>query len=403
MIERYLTDEMNRIWSDTNKFKKWLLIESLAVKALESINQAPKDLHLAFNSVVIIKEEILKIEETTKHDFIAFIEHITNQQPDLASFIHKGMTSSDVLDTATALILREAGNQIVDRIDKLLYALKEKAMEHKYTKMLGRSHGMYGEPITFGLVLTTFYSEWVRNKERLIRAIENISYGKISGPMGNYTNISPYEEEYVLGELGLNIEPISTQIIPRDRHAEFFMVLGLLGSSLERLGVEIRNLQQSSVNELSEGFSKGQKGSSAMPHKKNPIGSENICGIARLLRGYVMPVLENVPLWYERDMSHSSVERVVFIDSTGLCDYAIKRMTSIVSNLDVHKDVMEQHIKDSKGVYNSQSMLVGLMGAMMSRDKAYELIQRKVFGGEVLPDQKDYTEYVEHIYTRVYS
>jgi len=249
MIDRYLTDEMNRIWSDTNKFKKWLHIESLAVKALENINQAPKDLHLAFNSVVIIKEEILKIEETTKHDFIAFIEHITNQQPDLASFIHKGMTSSDVLDTATALILREAGNQIIDRIDKLLYALKEKAIEHKYTKMLGRSHGMYGEPITFGLVLTTFYSEWVRNRERLVRAIENISYGKISGPMGNYTNISPYVEEYILGELGLNIEPISTQIIPRDRHAEFFMILGLLGSSLERLGVEIRNLQQSSVNE----------------------------------------------------------------------------------------------------------------------------------------------------------
>jgi adenylosuccinate lyase len=399
MIDRYLTDEMSYIWSDTNKFKKWLLIEELVSKYQDT----PESLLEKFKSIVIDKERILEIESKTKHDFIAFIEFIEEQQPDLASYLHKGLTSSDVLDTTTALILREAGEQIIYRIDNLLYALKDKAIKHKYTSMLGRSHGMYGEPITFGLVMTSFYSEWLRNKERLTVAIENITYGKISGPMGNYTNISPYVEENVLNELGLKIEPISTQIIPRDRHAEFFMVIGLIGSSLERLGVEIRNLQQSSVGEVSEGFSKGQKGSSAMPHKKNPIGSENICGLARLLRGYVLPVLENVPLWYERDMSHSSVERVVFIDSTGLCDYAIKRMVGIIENLEVHKDIMEKHIRESRGVYNSQSKLMKLMESLKSREKAYEVIQKMVFSGEVLEDEKDYKEYVDYIYKRVYG
>ena len=374
MIPRYQTNEMLSIWSDHSKFKLWLDIEFEVCKAYESLGIIPTGTADELDPIIDL-DSIKSHEATLKHELLAFLASISKTE-NLKKYLHRGLTSSDVLDTAFAIQLRNAGNQILSRIDSLLITLKDKAIQHKYTYMMGRSHGMYAEITTFGLVLLSFYSEWLRNKQRLIQAIDDISYLQFSGPVGNYSIVPPQIEEILAHKLQLKIEPISTQIIPRDRHAFFFSTLALFGSSIERISVMIRNLQQSSVAEVFEGFSNGQKGSSAMPHKRNPIGAENLTGIARLLRGFSIPALENVVLWHERDISHSSSERIISEDSTSLCDYALKRLNDLILNLEVNTDKMLANINEANELYLSQTILTSFIDNGYSRDDAYRIIQQ---------------------------
>jgi len=374
MIPRYQTNEMLSIWSDHSKFKLWLDIEFEVCKAYESLGIIPTGTADELDPIIDL-DSIKSHEATLKHELLAFLASISKTE-NLKKYLHRGLTSSDVLDTAFAIQLRNAGNQILSRIDSLLITLKDKAIQHKYTYMIGRSHGMYAEITTFGLVLLSFYSEWLRNKQRLLQAIDDISYIQFSGPVGNYSIVPPQIEEILAHKLQLKIEPISTQIIPRDRHAFFFSTLALFGSSIERISVMIRNLQQSSVAEVAEGFSNGQKGSSAMPHKRNPIGAENLTGIARLLRGYSIPALENVVLWHERDISHSSSERIISEDSTSLCDYALKRLNDLILNLEVNTDKMISNINQANELYLSQTILTSFIDNGYSRDNAYRIIQQ---------------------------
>jgi len=374
MIPRYQTNEMLSIWSDHSKFKLWLDIEFEVCKAYESLGIIPTGTADELDPIIDL-DSIKSHEATLKHELLAFLASISKTE-NLKKYLHRGLTSSDVLDTAFAIQLRNAGNQILSRIDTLLITLKDKAIQHKYTYMMGRSHGMYAEITTFGLVLLSFYSEWLRNKQRLIQAIDDISYIQFSGPVGNYSIVPPQIEEILAHKLHFKIEPISTQIIPRDRHAFFFSTLALFGSSIERISVMIRNLQQSSVAEVFEGFSNGQKGSSAMPHKRNPIGAENLTGIARLLRGFSIPALENVVLWHERDISHSSSERIISEDSTSLCDYALKRLNDLILNLEVNTDKMLANINEANELYLSQTILTSFIDNGYSRDDAYRIIQQ---------------------------
>lgn len=374
MIPRYQTNEMLSIWSDHSKFKLWLDIEFEVCKAYESLGIIPTGTADELDPIIDL-DSIKSHEATLKHELLAFLASISKTE-NLKKYLHRGLTSSDVLDTAFAIQLRNAGNQILSRIDSLLITLKDKAIQHKYTYMMGRSHGMYAEITTFGLVLLSFYSEWLRNKQRLIQAIDDISYIQFSGPVGNYSIVPPQIEEILAHKLQFKIEPISTQIIPRDRHAFFFSTLALFGSSIERISVMIRNLQQSSVAEIFEGFSNGQKGSSAMPHKRNPIGAENLTGIARLLRGFSIPALENVVLWHERDISHSSSERIISEDSTSLCDYALKRLNDLILNLEVNTDKMLANINEANELYLSQTILTSFIDNGYSRDDAYRIIQQ---------------------------
>ena len=378
MITRYETNEMLSIWNETDKFNLFLLIEIEVCKAYEHLGIIPKGVSTELEQIHIDPNAIKEHEKTLKHEVLAFLAHISKTD-NIKKHIHRGLTSSDILDTAFALQLKMAGNQLVNRIDALLETLKQKAIEHKYTYMMGRSHGMYAEKTTFGLVLLSFYSEWLRNKERLLQAIDEISYMQISGPVGNYSIVPMEVEQIVADKLGLKVEPISTQVIPRDRHGLFFSIIGLIGSSIERIAVMVRNLHQSSVGEVFEGFSKGQKGSSAMPHKRNPISAENLTGIARLLRGYTIPALENVVLWHERDISHSSVERVISEDATGLCDYALKRLNEMVLNLEVDKAKMLANIEEANDLYLSQTILTRYVDQGYSRDYAYQLVQSASF------------------------
>ena len=385
MITRYTHPKISEVWSEDYKLSLWLEIEILACMGWERLGKVPMGsstplLDLTVSS--LNKDRLQAIEKEVKHEFLAFLTLINEMTPiESNRHYHRGLTSSDVLDTTFALQLKRAGTLILKEMEELIDNLKYKAFEHKNTVMMGRTHGMYGEPTTFGLVMAGHYMEWTRNYDRLASAIEEISYGKLSGPMGNYTVIDPQVEEFVCRRLDLKPEAVSTQVIPRDRHAVFFSTLGIIGSSIERLALEIRNLQQSSVNEVSEAFSEGQKGSSAMPHKKNPISSENLCGIARLLRSYVMPSLENIPLWHERDMSHSSVERVIAPDATHLAGYSIKRLSEVVKGLVVHKDVMYKHVEEAGDSYKTQSYLVQLTDKGMSREEAYKRIQENNLEG----------------------
>ena len=378
MITRYQTNEMLSIWNETDKFNLFLLIEIEVCKAYEHLGIIPKGVSSELELIQIDPNAIKEHEKTLKHEVLAFLASISKTD-NIKKHIHRGLTSSDVLDTAFALQLKMAGNQLVNRIDVLLHTLKDKAIEHKYTYMMGRSHGMYAEKTTFGLVLLSFYSEWLRNKERLLQAIDEISYMQISGPVGNYSIVPMEVENIVAGKLGLKVEPVSTQIIPRDRHGLFFSIIGLIGSSIERIAVMVRNLHQSSVGEVFEGFSKGQKGSSAMPHKRNPISAENLTGIARLLRGYTIPALENVVLWHERDISHSSAERIISEDATGLCDYALKRLNDLILNLEVDKARMQANIEEANDLYLSQTILTRYVDQGYSRDYAYQLVQSASF------------------------
>jgi len=368
---------MAKIWEPQSRFDKWLRVELLVCEAMAKEGMIPqKSLDNIKKKASVSIDRILEIEETVKHDVIAFLTNVEESVGPDARFIHLGLTSSDILDTAFALQLREAMLIIIDDVHNLMDVLKEKAFEYKDTVMIGRSHGIHAEPITFGLKLAVWYSEMQRNLKRLKQALDVISYGKISGAVGTFANTPPRIEKYVCDHLNLKHAEISTQIIQRDRHAQYFTTLAILGGSVEKIATEIRHLQRTEVGEVEEAFSPGQKGSSAMPHKKNPIGSENLSGLARLVRSNCIAAMENMPLWHERDISHSSVERVIAPDSTILIDYMLNRLMRMIKNMAVNKDTMTHNLEKLKGLIFSQQVLLALIEKECSRQHAYSLTQR---------------------------
>ena len=377
MIERYSREEIKKIWQDQNRYKIWLEIELAAAQAMEKFKIIPKGVYKKVKSKSKIDvNKILKIEGKVRHDVIAFLSSIMERSGKEGRFLHKGMTSSDVLDTCFNLQLKQSGEIILKGIEDLLKSIKKQSIKHKFTLCIGRSHGIHAEPTTFGLKLLTFYAEFSRNKKRLKQGIDEISTCAISGAVGTFANIDPRIEKYVAKKLNLRIEPISTQIIPRDRHAYFFSILGIIASSIERFAVEIRNLQRTEVAEVYEFFNKKQMGSSAMPHKKNPVLSENLTGLARLIRATVIPAMENVALWHERDISHSSVERNIGPDATVTLDFAISRMNEIVKSMKVNKYNMKKNLDLTKGLFFSQRVLLHLTEKGLKREVAYRIVQK---------------------------
>ena len=377
MIERYSRKEIKNIWEDHNRYSIWLDIELAAAEAMEKLNIIPKGVVKKVKSKAKINpKRILQIEEKVKHDIIAFLTSITERAGKEAKYLHKGMTSSDVLDTCFNLQLKQSGGLLLKDINQLLKSIKDQAIKHKYTLCIGRSHGIHAEPITFGLKMLTFYQEFLRNKKRLENSIKEISTCAISGAVGTFANIDPRIENYVAKKLKLDVEPISTQIIPRDRHAQFFSTLGIIASSIERFAIEIRHLQRTEVLEVEEIFGKKQKGSSAMPHKKNPILSENLTGLARLIRSSVVPALENVALWHERDISHSAVERNIGPDATIALDFALVRLSNVVKNLNVYPKNMKKNLDITNGIFFSQRVLLELTNFGFSREESYEIVQK---------------------------
>ncbi len=376
MVERYTLPEMAKIWSDENKYKIWLEIETLACEAQVELGIAPKEIIAEIRSKAKIDiDRINEIELKTKHDVIAFLTSIEEQVGEASRFIHLGMTSSDILDTALSVQSKQAGELILSELEKLEAVLVKKANEHKYTVCIGRSHGVHAEPMTFGLKFALWIDECRRNVARMKQSIGEISVGMISGAVGTFEHIPPYIEEYVCKKLNLEPSPVSTQIIQRDRHAQFLHSIAMIGSMLEKIATEIRHLQRTEVLEAEEFFSKGQKGSSAMPHKRNPISSENICGQARLLRTNALAGIENNALWHERDISHSSVERVIFPDSTISCHYILVRAINLIDNLIVYPENMKRNLELTLGLYNSQKVLLSLAKKGLKRQTAYELVQ----------------------------
>ena len=377
MISRYTRPEMGRIWEPENLYAKWLEVEIAACEAMAQEGLVSEEaLENIKKKAAFSVGRILEIEEETKHDVIAFLTNVAEHVGPDSRYIHLGLTSSDILDTSFALLLKQAMDIIVQDLQELMDVIRTRAMEHKYTAMIGRSHGIHAEPITFGLKLAVWYSEMKRNLKRLVEARDVISYGKLSGAVGTFANTSPKIEALVCKKLGLRPEEISTQIIQRDRHAQYFSSLAILAGTLEKIAVEIRHLQRTEVLEVEEPFAKGQKGSSAMPHKKNPIGCENISGLARLVRSNSLAAMENMPLWHERDISHSSVERVIAPDSTILIDYMLHRLTGILRGLVVHADRMTENLKKMKGLIFSQQLLLKLAGKGLERQTAYVMVQR---------------------------
>ena len=376
MISRYSRKELVSIWSEENKYKIWLDVEIAAAEAMEKYKIIPKGVASLVKKKGKIKvKRIHDIEAKVKHDVIAFLTSITEQAGLEARYLHQGMTSSDVLDTTLNIQLVQSGNILLRDIDKILSVLKKQAKKYKLTPCIGRSHGIHAEPITFGLKLASFYEEFKRNKLRLKDAIENVSTCAISGAVGTFANINPKIETYVAKKLKLKAEPISTQIIPRDRHAHYFSVLGIIAGSVERVATEIRHLQRSEVYELQEYFSKDQKGSSAMPHKKNPILSENLTGLARMVRSYVIPALENISLWHERDISHSSVERNIGPDANITLDFALVRLSGILEKMIVYPKTMIKNLNLTRGLVFSQEVMLELTKSGIAREKAYRLVQ----------------------------
>ena len=398
MIERYSRKEIKSIWEDKNRYSIWLQIELAAAEAMEKMNMIPKGVSKKVRTKAKINvKRILQIEEKVKHDVIAFLTSITEKVGKDARYLHKGLTSSDVLDTCFNLQLKQSGKILLKDIDQLLASIKRQAIKHKYTLCIGRSHGIHAEPITFGLKLLTFHQEFLRNKRRLLNSIKEISTCSISGAVGTFANVDPRVESYVAKKLKLDVEPISTQIIPRDRHAQFFSTLGIIASSIERFAIEIRHLQRTEVLEVEEYFGKKQKGSSAMPHKKNPILSENLTGLARLIRSSVIPALENVALWHERDISHSAVERNIGPDSTITLDFALVRLSNVIKNLDIYPKKMLKNLNLTNGIFFSQRVLLELTAVGFSRELAYKLVQKNAmiawkenssFLSKILSDKK---------------
>ncbi|MFK5979069.1 MAG: adenylosuccinate lyase [Rhizobiaceae bacterium] len=394
MIERYSRPEMVSIWSAQSKFKIWFEIEAHACDALAELGvipaEAAKTIWDKAGKVDFDVARIDEIEAVTKHDVIAFLTHLAEIVGPDSRFVHQGMTSSDVLDTCFNVQLTKAADLLLADLDKLLAALKTRAMEHKDTITIGRSHAIHAEPTTFGLKLAQAYAEFERCKKRLINAREEIATCAISGAVGTFANIDPRIEDHVAKAMGLAVEPVSTQVIPRDRHAMFFATLGVIASSVERLAIEIRHLQRTEVLEVEEYFSPGQKGSSAMPHKRNPVLTENLTGLARMVRSYAMPAMENVALWHERDISHSSVERMIGPDSTITLDFALSRLTGVIEKLLVYPDNMVKNMNKFKGLVHSQRVLLALTQAGVSREDSYRLVQRNAM--RVWEEGKDFLE-----------
>ena len=389
MIERYSRKEMVKIWSQEEKFNIWFQLEAHACDAQAELGVIPK------KSAEIIWEKgkfdinkIDDIEKTTKHDVIAFLTNLAEYIGEDARFIHQGMTSSDILDTTLSIQLRNASDILLNDIDKLLKTLKKRSFEHKHTVTIGRSHGIHAEPITFGLKLAGYYAEFKRNKKRLIEAKKEISTCAISGAVGTFAHIDPFVENYVSEKMDLMPEDVSTQIIPRDRHAMFFSTLAIIASSVERLATEIRHLQRTEVREAEEYFSQGQKGSSAMPHKRNPVLTENLTGLARLVRSSVIPALENVSLWHERDISHSSVERMIAPDATITLDFALQRLNNVIENLLIYPDTMLTNLEKLGGLVHSQQVLLALTQKGASREDAYEMVQENAMKVWETPEHK---------------
>ncbi|WP_117191212.1 adenylosuccinate lyase [Rhizobium terrae] len=394
MIPRYSRPEMVAIWSPETKFRIWFEIEAHACDALAAIGVIPKSAAETIwekgGKAEFNVARIDEIEAVTKHDVIAFLTHLAEFVGPDSRFVHQGMTSSDVLDTCFNVQLVRATDLLLADMDKLLDALKRRAFEHKDTVTIGRSHGIHAEPTTFGIKLAQAYAEFDRNKTRLLEAREEIATCAISGAVGTFANIDPRVEEHVAAAMGLKPEPVSTQVIPRDRHAMYFAILGVVASSIERLAIEIRHLQRTEVLEAEEYFSPGQKGSSAMPHKRNPVLTENLTGLARMVRSYAMPAMENVALWHERDISHSSVERMIGPDATVTLDFALARLTSVIDKLLVYPDNMMKNMNKFRGLVHSQRVLLALTQAGVSREDAYRLVQRNAM--KVWEEGKDFLE-----------
>ena len=377
MIPRYSRKEISEIWKPKNKFKIWLKIEILICEALNKLGKVPtKSLKVIKEKAKFDEKRIDEIEKDVKHDVIAFLTNLAENIGEDSRFIHQGVTSSDILDTTLSIQLKESCLIIKKELKKLLEVLKEKAVSYKKTPCIGRSHGIFAEPTTFGLKMLGKYFEFKRSYERFLEAEKNISVCAISGAVGTFANIDPYAQDYVAKKLKIRSEDVSTQVIPRDRYAYLFSVIAIIASSLENLAIEIRHLQRSELGEVEEFFSEKQKGSSAMPHKRNPVLSENITGIARIIRANILPILENISLWHERDISHSSVERVIFPDTLILLDFSLNRMSDVIKNLIINEEKMLANLNSSKGLYNSQRVLLKLIDKGLTREDAYRKVQK---------------------------
>ncbi len=383
MIERYTRPEMARLWSPQARYEAWLAVELAACEAMEDEGLVPRGVASRVRARARVDaDRIAEIEEVTKHDVIAFLSQIEEQVGEDARWLHLGLTSSDVLDTSFAILLTQATDLVLEQLDALLAATKRRALEHKHTPMVGRSHGMHAEPTTFGLALASFHAELQRDRERLERARERIAHGKISGAVGTFANVPPSIEAAVCAELGLEPEPVSTQVVPRDRHAELFSTFAIVGATIERIAVQVRHWQRTEVGEAAEPFAPGQKGSSAMTHKRNPILSENLTGLARMLRGYASAALEDVALWHERDISHSSVERMIGPDATATLHFMIFRCARLIDGLDVYPERLRRNLELSGGIIYSQRLLLDLVRAGVPRQRAYEWVQRNALRGD---------------------
>ncbi|MGL9681588.1 MAG: adenylosuccinate lyase [Wolbachia sp.] len=430
MIPRYSRKAMSSIWEENNKFNIWLKIEKLACEAQAELGVVPSDVAERLSGTIEFDiERINEIESTVKHDVIAFLTYIAEKVGVDVRYLHYGMTSSDVLDTCLAVQMKESCDILLENLKNLLAALKKKAEDYKRVVCVGRSHGMHAEPTTLGLKFARFYAEFKRSYQRLINVQKEISTCKISGAVGNFANVGPFVEEYVAKKMRLIPETISSQVIPRDRHATFFSILGVIASSMENVAVEIRHLQRTEVSEVFEYFSTGQKGSSAMPHKCNPILSENLTGLSRLIRSYVFPALENVVLWHERDISHSSVERCIAPDACITMDFALVRLTDLIDKLVINEEDIKKNLNSAKGLIFSQRVLLELVNSGLTREEAYKIVQSNamkveqdnsdflfelkqdksllgVINSEKLESLFDfayYTKHVDHIYNKVFN
>ncbi|MBG9980009.1 adenylosuccinate lyase [Facklamia sp. DSM 111018] len=394
MIDRYARPEMKQIWSDQNKYQAWLEVEILASEAWSELGEVPsKDAQAIRKNAAFDIERILEIEKDTRHDVVAFTRAVSESLGEEKKWIHYGLTSTDIVDTAYGYLLKQANNIIRKDLENLTDIIREKALEHKDTVMMGRTHGVHAEPTTFGLKLATWYSEMKRNIERFEHAAKGVESGKISGAVGTFANTPPAVEAYVCEQLGIRAQEISTQVLPRDLHAEYLACISLIATSIERFATEIRGLQKSEQREVEEFFAKGQKGSSAMPHKRNPIGSENMTGIARVIRGYMVTAYENVALWHERDISHSSAERIIIPDATTLLNYMLNRFSRIVNELTVFPTNMQENMNRTFGLIYSQRVLLKLIDKGMSREQAYDLVQPKT--AQAWDEQRSFRELLE--------
>ncbi|WP_121615763.1 adenylosuccinate lyase [Virgibacillus halodenitrificans] len=403
MISRYTREEMGSIWTEENKFKAWLEVEILACEAWSELGVIPKeDVEKLRANASFDINQIYEIEQETRHDVVAFTRAVSETLGEERKWVHYGLTSTDVVDTALSYVIKQANEIIRKDVTAFIEILKNKAIEHKHTVMMGRTHGVHAEPTTFGLKLALWYEEMKRNLERFELAAKNIEFGKLSGAVGTYANIDPFVEKYVCEKLGLSPAPVSTQTLQRDRHAAYVSALALIATSIEKFATEIRGLQKTETREVEELFAKGQKGSSAMPHKRNPIGSENMTGMARVIRGYMMTAYENVSLWHERDISHSSAERVILPDATIALNYMLNRFSNIVKNLTVFPENMKRNIDKTYGVIFSQRVLLSLIDKGMAREAAYDIVQPKAMQAwETATHFKDLVEAEEEITTRL--